>query len=97
MKSYTMANRIQQFIRSVLFNSSLNAIHMREVKNKNNILKTKIKSRLNQMTIQKRGFHSFQHPSIFGFGGGGGGGQPNDIIKIILTILTIYASKKLID
>lgn len=92
-----MANRIQQFIRSVLFNSSLNAIHMREVKNKNNILKTKIKSRLNQMIIQKRGFHSFQHPPMFGFGDGGGGGQPNDIIKIILTIWTIYVSKKLID
>ena len=97
MQSYTMASRTQQFIRSVLFNSSLNAIHLREVKNKNTLLKTKIKSMLNQMIIQKRGFHSFQHPPIFGFGGGGGGGQPNDIIKIILTILAIYASTKLID
>lgn len=97
MKSYTMANRVQQFIRSVLFNSSLNATHVKEVKNKNNLLKTKIKSRFNQMIIQKRGFHSFLHPPIFGFSGGGGGGQPNDIIKIILTILTICVSKKLID
>jgi hypothetical protein len=92
-----MANRVQQFIRSVLFNSSLNAIRMKDVKTKSNLLKIKNKMRNNQMIIQKRGFHSIPPNPMFGFGGGGGGGQPNDIFKIILTIFAIYASRKLID
>lgn len=89
-----MANRVQQFIRSVLFNSSLNAIRVKDVKNKNNLLKTKNKIRNNQMMIQKRGFHSFQQPPMFGFGGGGGGGDPMDIIKIIVTMFAIYNYRK---
>jgi hypothetical protein len=91
-----MASCVQYFIRSVLFNSSVNAIRMKAVKNKTTLLKTKNKMRNNQM-LQQRGFHSFQQPPMFGFGGGGGGGEPRDIIKIILTMFAIYASKKIID
>jgi len=92
-----MAMRVQYFIRSVLFNSSLNAICIKGVKTKNHLLKTKNRARFNPIMIQKRGFHSFEYMPIIGFGGGGGGGQPNDIIKIIVTIFAIYAYKKLID
>jgi len=92
-----MTTRVQYFIRSVLFNSSINAIRMKDVKNKNSLFTVKNKMRNNQMIIQKRGFHSFEYIPIIGFGGGGGGGQPNDIIKIVVTIFAIYASKKLIE
>jgi hypothetical protein len=94
-----MANRVQQFIRSVLFNSSLNAIRMKDMKNKNNLLKTKNRPRLNHTMIQKHRFHSFERPPMLGFGGGegGGGGDPNDIIKIIVTMFAIYVSRKFID
>jgi hypothetical protein len=93
-----MANRVQHFIRSVLFNSSLNANRVREMKNKKNILKTKNNMRHNQMIIQKRDFHSFNQPPMFGFGGGGGGGgDPSNIIKIMLTIISIYTCRKLMD
>jgi len=93
-----MATRVQYFIRSVLFNSSLNAIRMKEVKTKNNLLKTKNRARFNPIMIQKRGFHSFEYIPIIGFGGGGGGGgHSNDIIKIIVTMFAIYASRKLIN
>lgn len=87
-----MANRIQYFIRSISFNSGLNSLRLKEIKNKKNILDTKNKIR-NINTIHKRNFHTFVREPIMGFGGGGGNNF--DIIKILLATFAIYISREL--
>ena len=89
-----MANRIQYFIRSLLFNSGLNSLRLKEIKNKKNILNSKNKIAKVQ-PIYKRNLHNFAREPITGFGGGGGGGDNFDILKMLMAAFAVYISHKL--